>query len=575
MEDQKTFKLCLTMAGAVSAGAYTAGVMDYLLETLELWERAKESNRSRGINHPDYDHSIPMHNVEIDVLSGSSAGGICSTLGFLALSDKHFKSCNKDNRAGENNVLYKSWVDMGDSPDNTTVDKLLNASDLKMYKEIRSLLNSEVIDDLANDAICIREEKPVPNYASDKLDVILTTTNLRGINFLVNFDGSDHDSSKGTVITNHGGFFRYKLKNKKFPSGIPEKEDELYYVLDLNDKGHLEYLKDATLSTAAFPIGLQSREMKISAEYIKRYPLYLFNKAKGIQPLLPEGDTYSFVSVDGGVINNEPYGIGLKVLKEKNPEHFKNDRYGVIMIDPFPNKDHDMGKTGSDIFGVAGGLFKALRNQVMFNQDGIMEALDLSSRTKFLIEPIRYVEKNGFWGRPVSDLASAAVGGFGGFLSRDFRHHDFHLGRKNCQVFLRHYFAVAQEDVQRRLSIDPSGQAIARFQYAMPAGDPNGKKFFPIIPDMRVLENFKDRGDKARFGEDANIGNIPYPKMNFSAFERRYKKKIKERIGLLVKYQLDNSFLSFLANFLYAKKAGYNFVRDALYKALKENDLLH
>lgn len=575
MDDQKTFKLCLTMAGAVSAGAYTAGVMDYLLETLELWERAKKTNRSRGVHHPDYDHSIPMHNVEIDVLSGSSAGGICSTLGFLALSDKNFKSCNKDNVDGKNNVLYKSWVDMGDTPKSSTVDKLLDTSDLKMYKEIRSLLNSEVIDDLANDAICVREEKPVPEYASNSLDVILTTTNLRGINFLVDFDGSNYDSSKGTIITNHEGFLRYKLMNENFSPGIPEKESELYYVLDLKDEDHLEYLKEATLSTAAFPIGLRSREMKISAEYIKRYPQYLFNKAKGIQPLLPEGDIYTFNSVDGGVINNEPYGIGLKVLKEKNPEHIKNDRYGVIMIDPFPNKDHDMGKTDNDILGIAGGLFKSLRNQVMFNQDGIMEALDLSSRTKFLIEPIRHVEKNGFWGRPVSDLASAALGGFGGFLSRDFRHHDFHLGRKNCQVFLRHYFAVAQEDVERRLSVVPTDQTIERFQYAMPAGDPDGKKFFPIIPDMRVLNNFSDKGDLKKYGKDANIQNPPYPKMNFSAFEVRYKKKIKSRVGKLVKYQLDNKVLSFLANFLYAKKAGYNFVRDTLYKELKENDLLH
>src|SRR5690554_5703816 len=142
MDDQKTFKLCLTMAGAVSAGAYTAGVLDYLLESLELWERAKKTNRSRGIMHPDYDHSIPMHNVEIDVLSGSSAGGICSTLAFLALSDKRFRSCNKDNIEGVDNVLYKSWVDMGDSPKSSTVDKLLDPSDLKKYNEIRSLLNS-------------------------------------------------------------------------------------------------------------------------------------------------------------------------------------------------------------------------------------------------------------------------------------------------------------------------------------------------------------------------------------------------------------------------------------------------
>jgi hypothetical protein len=32
--DQDTFYVGLCMAGAVSAGAYTAGVMDYLLEAL-------------------------------------------------------------------------------------------------------------------------------------------------------------------------------------------------------------------------------------------------------------------------------------------------------------------------------------------------------------------------------------------------------------------------------------------------------------------------------------------------------------------------------------------------------------
>ena len=317
MEDDKTFKLCITMAGAVSAGAYTAGVLDYLFETLELWEEAKRANRARGINHPDYDHSIPMHHVEVDVLSGSSAGGICGSLAFLALSDKNFKSCNTLNHTGKNNLFYESWVNMGDSPESTTVDKLLNNDDLKEFKEIRSLLNSEVIDSLANDAICLREEKPAPNYASKSLDVILTTTNLRGINFLVDFDGSSQDSSKGTVITNHEGFFRYKIKNELYSPGIPKNEDQLYYVLDLQKERDLRYLKEATLSTAAFPIGLRAREVTISAEYIKRYPQYLFNKAKGIEPLLPGGDLYSFTSVDGGVVNNEPYGIGLKILKRE------------------------------------------------------------------------------------------------------------------------------------------------------------------------------------------------------------------------------------------------------------------
>lgn len=561
------------MAGAVSAGAYTAGVMDYLLETLELWEKAKQLNRSRGIDHPEYDHTIPMHQVEIDVMSGSSAGGISGSLTLLALADKNFKSYNKDNPSGENNIYYKSWVAMADTVDSTTVDKLLENNDLEEFGEVRSLLNTKVIDVIANEAIRIREAREIPKYASDSLDVILTTTNLRGINFLVNFDGNN-DASNGTVITNHGGFFRYKLKNEKFQAGIPKNEDELYYVLDISNEKHLRYLKDATLSTAAFPIGLRSREVAISAEYIKRYPKYLFNKSKGIEPLLPKGNIYKFNSVDGGVINNEPYGIGLKVLKEKNPKSIEECRYGVIMIDPFPNKDHDVTKSGKSILDIAGGLLRALRNQVMFNQEGILEALDLSNRTKFLVEPVRKIKVNGKWVRPKNDLASAPISGFAGFLSRDFRAHDFQLGRKNCQAFLRYYFSVPSEDVEKRLNITLTEGIKNRYQFAVPAMDVNGEKFLPIIPDMRVLRNFNNQVDTDKYGADAEIMEFPYPKLSLSAFEAKYKTKIKNRIGAIVKYLLKKRFLSVIANFLYTKSAGYKVVKETLERELGENDLL-
>ncbi|WP_026451370.1 patatin-like phospholipase family protein [Aequorivita capsosiphonis] len=573
MENEKSFKLCITMAGAVSAGAYTAGVMDYLIETLDLWEKAKEINRSRGVDHPDYDHSIPMHEVEIDVMSGSSAGGISSSLTLLALADKDFKSYNKDNPSGKNNIFYESWVDMADTSGSSTLDKLLKNNDLKEFGEVRSLLNTTAIDSIANEAIRIREPRKIPKYASDSLDIILTTTNLRGINFLVNFDGRG-DASQGTVITNHGGFFRYKLKNDKFKAGIPESEDELYYVLDISKKKHLRYLKDATLSTAAFPIGLRSREVSISSEYIKRYPKYLFNQSKGIEPLLPEGAVYKFNSVDGGIINNEPYGIGLKVLKEKNPKHIEENRYGVIMIDPFPNKDHDVSESGKDILSIAKGLLRALRDQVMFNQEGILDALDLSDRTKFMIEPVRKIEVNGKWVRPKSDMASAPIAGFAGFLSRDFRAHDFQLGRKNCQAFLRYYFAVSSENIENRLNIIPNDVIKERFQFAVPAMDIKGEKFFPIIPDMRVLRNFNNQVDTAKYGVDAEIKALPFPKLSFTELEKQYKKKIKNRIGSIVKYLLKNRFLSFMANFFYIRSAGYKFVKETIKEELGENDLL-
>jgi hypothetical protein len=41
------------------------------------------------------------------------------------------------------------------------------------------------------------------------------------------------------------------------------------------------------------------------------------------------------------------------------------------------------------------------------------------------------------------------VEGFGGFLSRRFREHDYQLGRRNCQWFLRQYFAIPTDHTPR------------------------------------------------------------------------------------------------------------------------------
>lgn len=576
MSQQKTFKLCLTMAGAVSAGAFTAGVLDYLLETLELWEKAKEKNRSLTPNHPEYDHTIPMHKVEIDVISGSSAGGITGTLTLLSLIDGNYKPVNKENPNGINNKFYESWVEMADDEKSDTIKKLLQRDDLKHYDEVRSLLNTEAIEVIANNALSIKKIKKTPQYASNSLDVILTTTNLRGLNFMVNFNGSEKNSinDNGTLITNHGGFLRYKLKNDTFKPGIPDDDESLYYVLDVSKEKDINYLKDATLSTAAFPIGLKSRKISISSEYIKRYPKYLFNKAKGVRAIIPEEDVYSFNSIDGGVINNEPYGIGLKVLHEKNDDLQSENNYAVVMIDPFPNKDHNISpSSGSSILDVAKGMFKALRNQVMFNQDGILEALDTSNRTKFLIEPIRKAEVNGKHERVKNDLASAPISGFAGFLSKEFRKHDFQLGRKNCQNFLRYYFAVKEENIEQRLGVNAHDKSKERFEFARPPRDSKGDKYFPIIPDMRMLRNFVELVDTDNYGEDAKIDLLPYPKISFTEFESKYKKDIKKRIGAIGNKLVKNKIFS-LVNFFYLRGKLYKSVKESIFEELKDNDLL-
>jgi hypothetical protein len=60
------------MAGSISAGAYTAGVLDYLFEALEKWQEEKDKTETSATNPSD----IPRHDVVLDVLNGSSGGGM-------------------------------------------------------------------------------------------------------------------------------------------------------------------------------------------------------------------------------------------------------------------------------------------------------------------------------------------------------------------------------------------------------------------------------------------------------------------------------------------------------------------
>src|SRR5436309_7074225 len=72
------FEIGLVMAGAISAGAYTAGVIDFLIQALDEWEAAKRFARAHP-GHPQA-RECPMHEVRIRVMAGASAGGMTAAL---------------------------------------------------------------------------------------------------------------------------------------------------------------------------------------------------------------------------------------------------------------------------------------------------------------------------------------------------------------------------------------------------------------------------------------------------------------------------------------------------------------
>ena len=69
------FYLGLNMSGTVSAGAYTAGVIDFLVEAMDAWCAERERQKQRfGDNYNAW--TIPPHEVELAVMAGASGGGI-------------------------------------------------------------------------------------------------------------------------------------------------------------------------------------------------------------------------------------------------------------------------------------------------------------------------------------------------------------------------------------------------------------------------------------------------------------------------------------------------------------------
>ena len=122
----KTFRIGICMAGAVSAGAYTAGVMDYLMKALREWEERK--------GQPN----VPTHKVVIPIMGGASAGGMTSLLTASTINNeiKPVPLPNKTNLLDEHpeNKLYHSWVDL--------IDKDMFLKMLDKYRQSQGCVTS-------------------------------------------------------------------------------------------------------------------------------------------------------------------------------------------------------------------------------------------------------------------------------------------------------------------------------------------------------------------------------------------------------------------------------------------------
>jgi hypothetical protein len=446
---ENTFELGLVMAGAVSAGAYTAGVLDFLFEALGQWEEAKREGQS----------AIPDHTVQIRVVTGTSAGGIAAGLtAMLPFTGHHpvrdLDQANKPEAPvnAAQNLLYRSWVK---DIDLTT---MLDKSDIGPAT-VPSLLNGHTISAVADNAIATVRQAGGDGrrgYFANPLQLYLCLTNLRGVPYLIHMIAED--GVRGHRVTTHGDYAHFAVfrTNHGQPEGLPPGAAAVNWPGTTEPDDGWDRLKAAALATSAFPVGLPARRF---SNDLRLYEAKLWRRPAGVSGDVPPPrvapdapphlmQPLDFWSLDGGLVDNEPLELarvalsgGPDIHNERDPT--RADR-AVLMIDPFPDDEGQilpaLGQE-PDMLASALSLIPTLKTHARFKPGEIVLALHEDIYSRFLIAPRRHKQNAND-----TDLASAGLGGFAGFVDAAFRMHDFQLGRRNCQKFLMDRFVIHRDN---------------------------------------------------------------------------------------------------------------------------------
>ena len=475
----KTFELALVLGGTVSAGAYTAGVLDFLIEALDCWQAEKNKYNDDPENSP-----VPMHDVKLKIITGASGGGMCATIFGIACRYK-FPHVHADNQSQwELNPFYKAWVQDID------ITELLKVTESAPWRTgpLKSFLNCEIIDRIADDLVAYPSSLTTPSsqvrlakgpdsqvnggkderrpWLDDYLRVSVTLTNLRGVPFALRFPGHTGIPHEMRL---HADFMHFAMPAQVQVPTWSGQPDVIQVPLDPNTLqvtgneawGPLYLLRTGAKATGAFPFALEPRELrKDIADYSYRFVSWrgASTQAQKMQKYYAayptvDDDNFHFLNVDGGALNNEPYELARKHLAGtggRNPREGTEANRAVIMIDPLHDQSSDLdgpepGEAFTSLLGLAGPILGALMGQARFKPEdlGLMQNDDVYSRA--MIAPKR--------GNVVSDkaIATSGLGAFLGFFSEHYRHHDFVLGRRNAQRFLSSYFGLPAD---RNPSID-------------------------------------------------------------------------------------------------------------------------
>lgn len=458
---EPTFEIGIAMSGAISAGAYSAGVFDFLIQALDAWERAKAEGA------PD----LPDYDVRLKALSGASAGAITAAIGVIAVGGREAPATFPSPAPGNQNIrftlgrLYRSWVTRPTlvSPDGTP--DLLSLEDLAGGRPVISVLNANVLTAIGAEALEATGTLSPRPYVANSLHLYMMLSNLRGVPYAIHFNGGQYN------MMTHADRVHYVVEGigtwKPTPSPFADTDSgtsiaatSLFGAMGASTPPP-EWLAfaNAALASGAFPIGLSPRMIETATSQYAKVKFPISEDQSKLRPIptwpeawrvAPQGYPFSFVSVDGGLTNNDPFEYVRFTLMKDPPrpnerKAEKADR-AVIMIAPFPEAPPFLGDSEPPlgVLSIARRVVTALRQQVRFKPDQLLAVAAEGTHSRFMISPHRVPPSppGGQEREETFSIASGLLGGFGGFVLEAFRDHDYQLGRRNCQYFLMRHLTI-------------------------------------------------------------------------------------------------------------------------------------
>jgi hypothetical protein len=215
-----TFEIGLVGAGAISAGAYTAGVIDFMVQALDSWYAAKDTEQALPLPQK----TVPPHDVTLSVLSGASAGGMTAAIAAAYLgSDQPSITTEEDARTHRGkNKLFDSWVEQID------IASLLEGQDVAdAHDPVVSLLDASVLAAIADRDLAVTPRGTRRRYVAENLELLLTVTNLRGVPYAIKVTG---DQPTTYDMSLHADYVHFRISESG--SALPDR-----YVMRWEDFG--------------------------------------------------------------------------------------------------------------------------------------------------------------------------------------------------------------------------------------------------------------------------------------------------------------------------------------------------